>query len=112
VVACSLTRGRAAAGENRGRGERNHPPLPPCYPDRAMSPAAEDSHLPEVIFLVEEAPEGGFTAHALGESIFTEANDVADLHVKVRDAVRCHFEEGKVPKIIRLHFIREEVLKA
>jgi len=63
-----------------------------------------------VIFLVEEAPEGGFTARALGESIFTEANGLADLHDKVRDAVHCHFEEGNVPKVIRLHFVREEVI--
>ena len=64
----------------------------------------------EVIFLVEEAPEGGYTARALGESIFTEADTVAELHDKVRDAVRCHFEENKVPKIIRLHHVKEEVI--
>jgi hypothetical protein len=68
--------------------------------------------LPEVIFLVEEAPEGGFTARSLGESIFTEADDLAELHAKVRDAVRCHFDEGKVPKVIRLHFVRDEVINA
>ncbi len=68
--------------------------------------------MPEVIFLVEEAPEGGFTARALGESIFTEASDPSELHAKVRDAVRCHFDEGKVPKVIRLHFVREEVINA
>ena len=77
-----------------------------------MSSPAEHANLPEVIFLVEEAPEGGFTARALGESIFTEANNLEDLHVKVRDAVHCHFDEGKVPKVIRLHFVREEVIKA
>ena len=66
----------------------------------------------EVIFLVEEAPEGGFTARALGESIFTEADTLADLRNQVRDAVRCHFDEGNAPKIIRLHFVREEVLAA
>jgi hypothetical protein len=76
-----------------------------------MSPAV-NANLPEVIFLVEDAPEGGFTARALGESIFTEANDLADLHDKVRDAVHCHFDEGKAPKIIRLHFVREEVIRA
>ena len=70
---------------------------------------AQDS-LSELIFLVEEAPEGGFTARALGESIFTEADGVASLYDKVRDAVRCHFEEGEVPKVIRLHFVREEVI--
>jgi hypothetical protein len=64
----------------------------------------------EILFIVEEAPEGGLTARALGESIFTEADDEASLHQQVRDAVHCHFEEGKTPKIIRLHFTREEVL--
>jgi hypothetical protein len=77
-----------------------------------MSSPARNANLPEVIFLVEDAPEGGFTARALGESIFTEANNLADLHNKVRDAVHCHFDEGKVPKIIRLHFVREEVISA
>jgi dephospho-CoA kinase len=47
----------------------------------------------EIIFLVEEAPEGGFTARALGESIFTEADDLAMLETNIRDAVRCHFED-------------------
>jgi len=64
----------------------------------------------EIIFLVEEAPEGGFTARALGESIFTEADNLASLHTQVRDAVRCHFDEGHGPKVIRLHFVREEVI--
>lgn len=64
----------------------------------------------EILFVVEEAPEGGLTARALGESIYTEADDVESLHEKVRDAVLCHFEEGKAPQIIRLHFTREEVL--
>ncbi len=64
----------------------------------------------ELIFLVEEAAEGGFNARALGESIFTEAETLDDLRSAVRDAVRCHFEEGKAPKVIRLHFIREEVI--
>ena len=66
----------------------------------------------EVIFLVEEAPEGGFTAHALGASIFMEANTLAELHTQVRDAVRCHFDEGQAPKVIRLHFVRDEVISA
>jgi hypothetical protein len=64
----------------------------------------------EIFFLVEEAPEGGYIARALGESIFTEADDLESLHERVRDAVRCHFEEGKAPRMIRLHFAREEVI--
>ncbi len=51
-----------------------------------------------LIFLVEEAPEGGFTARALGESIFTKADTVNELHEMVRDAVRRHFEEAETPK--------------
>ena len=66
----------------------------------------------ELIFLVEEAPEGGYTARALGESIFTEADSLAHLHDQVRDAVRCHFDEGQRPSVIRLHFVREEVITA
>jgi hypothetical protein len=66
----------------------------------------------ELIFLVQEAPEGGFTARALGESIFTEADDLDGLREMVRDAVRCHFDEGKGPRVIRLHFVREEVFAA
>jgi dephospho-CoA kinase len=64
----------------------------------------------EIIFLVEEAAEGGFTARALGQSIFTEADDLATLREQVRDAVRCHFDDEKAPRVIRLHFVREEVL--
>lgn len=66
----------------------------------------------EIIFTVEESPEGGYTARALGESIFTEADDLETLRQNVRDAVQCHFDEGKAPKIIRLHFVREEVIAA
>ena len=77
-----------------------------------METSERDQDFSELIFLVEEAPEGGFTARALGQSIFTEADGMADLHDKVRDAVRCHFDEGQLPRILRLHFVREEVITA
>jgi hypothetical protein len=64
----------------------------------------------ELIFLVQEAPEGGYTARALGASIFTEADNLADLRAQIKDAVSCHFEQGHEPKVIRLHFVREEVM--
>jgi len=54
----------------------------------------------ELIFMVEEAPEGGFVARSLGPSIFTEADALAELPEKVRDAVRCHFADGEGPKVI------------
>jgi hypothetical protein len=66
----------------------------------------------ELIFLIEEAPEGGYTARALGHSIFTEADSIDLLRTQIRDAVKCHFDEGLSPKIIRLHFVREEVIPA
>lgn len=56
----------------------------------------------EIIFIVEEAAEGGFIAKALGESIFTEANTLEELHNELRDAVKCHFEEGNEVKNVRI----------
>lgn len=64
----------------------------------------------ELIFVVEEAPEGGFTARALGESIFTEADSLEKLHDQIRGAVHCHFDDGQAPAVVRLHFVREELL--
>jgi hypothetical protein len=64
----------------------------------------------EIIFLVSEPPEGGFSAEALGASIFTVADTLEELNEMVRDAVICHFDENDRPKIIRLHFVREEVI--
>ncbi|MSQ42119.1 MAG: 2-oxoisovalerate dehydrogenase [Dehalococcoidia bacterium] len=56
----------------------------------------------EIIFAVEEAPEGGYIAVALGYLIVTEADTIAELREMVRDAVCCHFEDGEWPPVIRL----------
>ncbi len=66
----------------------------------------------ELVFVVEEAPEGGYVARAVGASIVTEADDLDSLRALVRDAVRCHFDEGTAPKLIRLHHVRDEVIAA
>jgi hypothetical protein len=66
----------------------------------------------EIVFLVEEAPEGGFTARAPGESIFTQLDTFEALREDVRDAVRCRFEPCTGPSVIRLHFVKGEVLSA
>ena len=66
----------------------------------------------EVIFLVEESPEGGYEAQALGYAIFTEADTFEELKDRIRDAVHCHFDEEERPAIIRLHLVREEVIPA
>ncbi|MEA5535376.1 2-oxoisovalerate dehydrogenase [Crocosphaera sp. XPORK-15E] len=58
----------------------------------------------EIIFLVEEDPEGGYTARALGESIFTEADDIPTLKTMIKDAVLCHYDDSEnSPKIIRFY---------
>jgi hypothetical protein len=65
----------------------------------------------EIIFEVrEDETEGGFVARALGHSIVTQADTWEDLRTNVRDAVRCHFEEGQAPRVIRLHRVLDEVL--
>ena len=66
----------------------------------------------EIVFLVEEAPEGGYTARALGFSIYTEADSWDDLKLAIHDAITCHFDEDQRPRVIRLHYFREEVLAA
>ena len=66
----------------------------------------------EIRFLVEEVPEGGLVARAVGADIFTEADDMQALHAQVRDAVHCHFDADAAPRTIRLHITREEVLAA
>jgi hypothetical protein len=65
----------------------------------------------EILFLVEEDPDGGLTARAAGASIFTEADSIEALRQNIRDAVTCHFEKpDERPKTIRLHFVRDEVI--
>ena len=64
----------------------------------------------EIVFAVDEAPEGGYTARALGHAIFTEGDSLEDLRAMVRDAVLTHFDEDELPHAIRLHFVKDEVI--
>ncbi|HJT97039.1 MAG TPA: hypothetical protein VJ696_01890 [Rhodanobacteraceae bacterium] len=66
----------------------------------------------EIVFLIEDAPEGGLIARALGHSIYTEAESYDELRERVRDAVHCHFDDGERPAVIRLHYVKDEVLAA
>ena len=63
----------------------------------------------EIIFAVEESPEGGYEARALGHAIFTQAESMDELREMVRDAVRCYFDSDTAPAVIRLHFVRSEI---
>ncbi|MCA0428856.1 MAG: 2-oxoisovalerate dehydrogenase [Bacteroidetes bacterium] len=62
----------------------------------------------EIIFLVEESDEGGYTAKGMGVSIYTEADTLEQLKEAVKDAIHCHFEDNR-PKLVRLHMVKEEV---
>ncbi len=66
----------------------------------------------EIIFLIEEALEGGYTARAIGESIFTEGETMEEIKKNIKEAVECHFDDDKKPKLIRLHIVKEEVIAA
>ena len=66
----------------------------------------------EIIFEVTESLEGGYEARALSASIFTEAETLPELEGAVRDAVLCHFDEGRAPSVIRLHLVRDLVISA
>ena len=65
----------------------------------------------EIVFLVEEDPDGGYTARSIGDSIFTEAADLDALREMIRDAVRCHYpDEAERPRIVRMHRVHDEVI--
>jgi predicted RNase H-like HicB family nuclease len=66
----------------------------------------------EIIFQVSEDPvDGGYVAAAIGHGITTEADTIDDLRTMVKEAVQCHFYDAtEKPKIIHLHFVRDEVL--
>jgi predicted RNase H-like HicB family nuclease len=66
----------------------------------------------ELTFVVGVDDDGGFVASAVGHSIVTQAESEAELRAMVRDAVQCRFDEGERPKLIRLHFVRDEVIAA
>jgi len=64
----------------------------------------------EIIFLIEESPEGGYTARALGHSIYTEGENIEELKHALVDAVKCHFEKDDMPFLIRMHIVKDEVI--
>ena len=66
----------------------------------------------EIIFIVEESPEGGYGARALGYSIFTQGETLEELRKALRDAVSCHFDADSKPSVIRLHLVKDEVISA
>ena len=66
--------------------------------------------LNEIIFTVNESLDGGYEAKAIGHSIYTQCDDYSELREMLRDAVKCHFDEEQMPSLIRIHFIKDEVI--
>jgi predicted RNase H-like HicB family nuclease len=56
----------------------------------------------EIVFFYRESPEGGYEAHAVSHSIFTQGETTAELEANVKEAVACHFGEKKTLPTIRL----------
>ena len=66
--------------------------------------------LNEIIFIVEDDPEGGYTARALGQSVFTESETLEEIESNIKDALKCHYDSGDehIPSLLRLHIVKEE----
>ncbi len=69
-----------------------------------------DAVLHQITFQVTEEPDGGYVAAAVEQDIVTQGDDWGHLKYMIRDAVLCHFDEGKAPKTVRIEFVRTEVL--
>ena len=64
----------------------------------------------EIVFNVEEDPDGGYNANALGYNIFTQADTLPQLKLMIKDALLCHFEDDEErPGIVRTHFVKDEL---
>ena len=64
----------------------------------------------EIIFVVNESLDGGYEARAIGHSIYTQCEEYFELKDLLRDAVRCHFDNDKMPDLIRIHLVKDEVV--
>ena len=65
----------------------------------------------ELLFIVEDAAEGGLTARSVEHSIFTEADTYSELKEMISEAVKCHFEKDQLPKLIRIHYVKDELFQ-
>jgi len=92
----------------------------PLVPTGKINPALVCSHrgslwgtaMSELLFVVEEDADGGWVGRAVGADIFTQAETLDEMEAAVRDAVRCHYEPGMLPRLIRLHIVQDRLLAA
>jgi len=66
----------------------------------------------EIIFLVEDSLEGGFEARALGHSVYTQADTFNKLKENIKEAVALHFDSENMPRVIRIHYVKDEIIAA
>jgi predicted RNase H-like HicB family nuclease len=64
----------------------------------------------ELVFEITQEVDGGFTAEALGESIFTQGDTWAELRANVQEAVEAFYLDRQKPASLRMHMVRDEVL--
>jgi hypothetical protein len=72
--------------------------------------AGDSNSMNELVFEIAQEADGGFTAEALGESIFTQAENWEELKANVKEAVQAFYFDSVAPASIRLHLTRDEVL--
>ena len=65
----------------------------------------------ELIFIAETSPDGGFVAKCVSESIITQADTIEELKEAIIEAVQCHFDDS-IKRVIKLQFIKEEIIAA
>ncbi len=77
-----------------------------------MDNGFEAQAISEIVFEVcEDIFDGGYSASAIGFSIHTQGDTVEELLHNVKEAIECHFDDvEEQPKLVRLHFVRDEVL--
>jgi hypothetical protein len=77
---------------------------------RASRTSGGGNGMKEIVFEVAQEADGGFTAEALSESIFTQADSWDELKANVREAVQAFYFDSAPPASIRLRLVRDEVL--
>jgi len=113
VIGCRLSESQKS--ENL-KSKIQNPKSPQAPPSQRLHLAlrylqASISGMKELIFEVTEDPFGGYVATALGVGIHTQGDGLEDLRNQIRDAVACYYDgDDDGPSLIRLHFVRDEVL--
>ncbi len=64
----------------------------------------------ELVFEVIQEADGGYTAEALGEAIFTQGDTWEELRANVLEATQAFYFDRPAPTGIRLRLVRDEVL--